>query len=204
MRAHACGLSTLDRSGTGLAQLVSLPVYSFVAGVTIDGEAEGDEVFVIIQRGAADLAIRHGNQPAGDVRLQAQGGARALYMPPHAAYRLNAITDCDIAYARAQPRQANCPAPAAFAPHADRLDIVGHATGMDLAFAVIAAGEPIALAHSGTMPERIVHLRAGAEPMRATLAGEPLEDWDTVALDAGESVRMQVVSGTADILTISA
>ncbi len=193
----------VDRSRTGFSNLVSLRVYSFARGAVIDGEAEGDEVFVVLMRGEADIAISQGGRQVGGFSLSLEGGSRAVYLPPRASYRLTAIADSDIAYARVAPLGTELPKPRAFAPIAERLDIIGHATGMDLAFSTLMAGETLGLAADGRSPERFVHLRA-ADEMRAIIAGESLGDWDTVALDAGEITIIKIETGAADILTISA
>lgn len=193
----------VDRSRTGFSDLVSLRVYSFARGAVIDGEAEGDEVFIVLMRGEADIAISQSDRQSSDFSLRRAGGARVVYMPPHASYRLTAKADSDIAYARVEPLGTQLPNPRAFAPAGERLDIIGHATGMDLALSTLMAGEAVGLAGDGYSPERFVHLRA-VDEIRAIIAGEPLVDWDTVALDDGEITTMKIETGAADVLTISA
>jgi len=188
----------IDRSVTGFSRLVALRVYSFAQGVAIDGEAEGDEVFIVLMRGRADIAISSGGHPHGPFLLRDDGGMRAVYMPPHAAYRLSAIDDCDIAYARVQPRGTTFRDVRGFAPTSGRLDIVGHADGMDLALVTLDAGPDL-----GRLPERFVHVRSD-NAFVATLCGERLGDWDSVAIDSGEAAVLDVQAGTADILIISA
>lgn len=193
----------IDRSQTGFARLVSLRVYSFAQGLVIDGEAEGDEVFIVLMRGQAGIAVSVDGGEVGAFSLDRNGGSRAVYLPPHAAYRLTATADCDIAYARVDPLAADLPAPRDFAPAGNRLDIIGHATGMDLVLATLGAGEQLAAAEDADARERLIHLRAAGE-MTASIAGEPLSDWDSVALDEGQNSLLEVATGAADILTISA
>lgn len=193
----------IDRSCTHFSNLVSLRVYSFVQGVTIDGDAEDDEVFIVLMRGQAKIMIAKDDNKTDTFSLHCDGGSRAVYMSPHASYRLTAGTNCDIAYARVEPLGTELPETRGFATTGNQLNIIGHATGMDLAFATVLAGEAIVPAEDGRSPERFVHLRA-ADEMRAIIAGEPLGDWDTAALDDGESATISVETGAADILTIRA
>ena len=193
----------IDRSRTGFSNLVSLRVYSFNESLVIDGEAEADEVFIVLMRGQAEIVVSRDGREVGGFSLRREGGSRAVYMPPRASYRLTAITDCDIAYARVQPWGTKFPGTCGFAPAADRLDIIGHAVGMELALATVQAGEDIGLAEGESSPERFIHVRSDDE-MTATLAGERLHDWDSAALDVGEGGLLEVQTGTADILLISA
>jgi hypothetical protein len=193
----------IDRSRTGFSNLVSLRVYSFAAGVGIDGEAEGDEVFIVLMRGAADIAISQDGRTVGAFSLRREGGTRIVYMPPHASYRLTAAADCDIAYARAEPSGTKLPEVRSFAPDADRLDVAGHATGMNLALATVRAGEVVGLCEDGQSPERFVHIRAG-DGTTATIGGDRLGDWDTAVLHDDEMDLIEIETGTAEILTVSA
>lgn len=194
----------IDRSRTGFSNLVSLRIYSFAAGVKIDGEAEDDEVFIVLMRGQADIVVSSGGGHVGDFPLAADGGPRAAYLPPEASYRLTAVTDCDVAYARVQPRHAEAPEAIGFAQVGDRLDIQGYAANMDLSLATVGAGEGFMLAgRDETAPERFVHVRA-IDGATATVAGERLADWDSAALSDGERAVLEVQDGSIDILTITA
>lgn len=192
----------IDRALTGFAKLVSLRVYAFDKGVVIDGEAEGDEVFIVLMRGRADVAVSSGGREAGSFSLQQAGGTRVVYMPPHAAYRLTAVSDCDVAYARAVPCGTNLPAACGFVPAPDRLDITGHALSMNVAIATVQAGKCVSLGEDGRSSECFMHIRSNG--MKATIAGERLHDWDSVAVADGESALLQVQAGSAEILTVSA
>lgn len=193
----------LDRSRTGFPKLVSLRVYSFRQGVVIDGEAEADEVFIVLMRGEAGIKVAMEGNEAGVFSIAGNGGPRAVYMPPEASYRLTAVTDCDIAYARVEPLGTTLPETRSFAPTGDQLEVVGHATGMDLAFATVRAGAVVGHDKDGRSPERFVHFRA-VDEMSAIVAGELVGDWDTIAFDDGESIIMKVEAGAADVLTVSA
>lgn len=191
----------IDRSSTGFSNLVSLRVYSFASGVVIDGDAEEDEVFIVLMRGLADVAVSSDGAQAGVFTLRVEGGARAVYMPPHASYRLTAVGDCDIAYARVQPISAPLPVAAGFGGTEDRLELIGYATGMDLTLATVGAGEHVGRDRSS--PERFVHVRSDDQGT-ATLAGQRLGDWDSAALAEGESFSLEGQTGTVDVLTVIA
>ena len=193
----------IDGANTCFSDLVSLRVYSFAEGVMIDGEAEEDEVFIVLLRGRADLIVSGDERRSGSFQLQRGGGSRVVYLPPHVSYRLSAITDCDIAYARGKPNGQKMPPVLGFTPGADRLDIIGHAVGMELALATVAAGHPAMFSNDAPLPERFIHVRSDGA-VTATIAGETMGNWDTVALNAGESALITVHTGTADILIISA
>lgn len=193
----------IDRSQSGFASLVSLRVYSFRAGVVIDGEAENDEVFVVLMRGKADIAVSSDGHPITDVSLAREDSIRAVYLPPHSSYRLTAATECDMAYARAEPVGAAVPRTRGFAMVAHRLDVPDHAVGMELALTTVAANEGNGSADHGRAGERFIHLRSD-DAMTATIAGQRLGNWDTVALTEGETALLEVDAGIADILTISA
>ena len=191
----------IDRARAGFKDLVAFRVYSFGAGLAIDGEAEDDEVFVTLMRGEADIAVSRSGAEVTDVPLRPAGGMRVVYLPPGSSYRLRSIADCDIAYARATPRGHRCPEPLGFAPADDKLDIAGHAVGMELSFGTTRPGS--APGPEGRSPERVVHVRTNGAADVA-IAGRRLEDWDTAALLTGESASLEVRSGTCDVLTISA
>jgi hypothetical protein len=193
----------IERSGTGFSDLVSLRVYRFARGVTIDGEAEDDEVFIVVMRGQAGIVITQADQAAEAFSLACDGGLRAVYMPPHAAYRLTAAGDCDIAYARARPTGVGLPPVRGFAVTGTRLEITGHAQAMDLALVAARAGEVIALGANGRWPERFVHVR-GDQAISVAFDGAHLGDWSTVALAVGEPGDMTVEAGTGEILLIAA
>lgn len=192
----------IDRARTGFAHLVSLRVYAFARGVAIDGEAEADELFIILMRGEAEIAVSSGGRAVAAFSLRHEGGLRAIYMPPNSSYHLSAVTDCDIAYARAAARGTRFPETRGFTPTGDRLDVVGLAVGMDLALVTVQAGQEVQ-ATSPRLPERFVHVRSDGAAS-AALAGEPLDDWDSAALRAGENAGLKVKTGMVEVLTISA
>jgi hypothetical protein len=193
----------IERSGSGLSDLVSLRVYTFAQGAIIGGEAEDDEVFIVVMRGEAGIAITQAARAAEAFTLTCDGALRAVYMPPHAAYRLTAARDCDIAYARARPDGPGFPPVRGFTATGTRLDITGHAQGMDCALIAARAGERIELGANGRLPERFAHVR-GDQAISVAFDGASLGDWSTVALAVGEPGDMTVEAGTGEILLIAA
>ena len=189
----------IDRSKAALERLVSLRVYSFASGVEIDGEAEGDEVFIVLMRGAADFAVDHGGARA-DFALRING-ERAIYMPPHASYHLRAVEDCDIAYARCDP-VGEGRAVRGFSAEGGRVSVADHAGGMELALQTLSVGRHPLVAANGGSPERFVHVRSNGGTIR--LGGERLGDWSSAILSDGERTVMEIEGNLIDILTISA
>ena len=190
----------IDRSKAALERLVSLRVYSFASGVEIDGEAEGDEVFIVLMRGAATIAVAKDGIGLGTFTLGEVGEDRVIYMPPHASYHLTAVSNCDIAYARCDP--AGEPAPVrAFAPVASSVSISGHAGGMELSLARVAPGTR-SIASGGGSPERFVHVRGDGGLLR--LGGGALGDWGSAILLQGDTEIAEIEGNSIDILMISA
>jgi hypothetical protein len=193
----------IDRSRTGFVDLVSLRVYSFVAGMVIDGLAEDDEVFIVAMDGKAAITVTPDGDQAEAFSLQRDDGSRAIYMPPRAAYRLTAITDCDIAYARVQPLTAQVPRARAFSAGAGGLEITDYATAMDLALCMVRAGEHLERSRDDALPERFVHVRS-RNGLVATLNGDTVEDWSSATLDQGGDMMLAVAAGAAEVLIIAA
>jgi hypothetical protein len=190
----------LDRHRAPLRNLVSLRVYSFARGIAIEGEAEGDEVFIALMRGAADFAIDRDSDASAIFALR-EDGRRALYMPPHACYRLHATEDCAIAYARCVPARADLPAAHAIA--ADGGITRGTASGMTLALARLDAGQAISAGDRNAAAERFVHVRASGDAA-LRLGGERLGDWDAAIIAEGETATIAAEGGAIDLLVVSA
>lgn len=190
----------IDQGVTGLDRLVSLRIYSFARGSVIDGEAEADEVFVTLLRGAADVAVMQDGRQIGDFALR-RGATCAVYLPPHAAYRLTAREDCDIAYARVREPASGAPAAAGFATHDGAVRVPSHAAGMQLVLERLAPGE--ALDGADAAPERFLHVRSDDGGV-GVLSGTRLADWQTAVLGDGERVTLTADGGHIDILQISA
>ncbi|WP_419807906.1 5-deoxy-glucuronate isomerase [Sphingomonas sp.] len=198
--AGPCARPTdVDQGRTGFSDLVSLRVYSFVQGMEIDGEAEDDEVFIVLMRGEADLVISSGSAMT-EIPLRHDGGSHVIYMPPSASYRLSAIRDCDIAYARTKPVGGDPRPPRGFAAKGGRLEIIGYATGMDVALATISAGETVDQVEPPS--ERFVHVRSD-DGGSASIGEHRLNDWDTIAVGSGERVLLKGHAGSVDMLMIT-
>lgn len=193
----------IDQRITQFSNLVSLRVYSFAKGVEINGEAEEDELFIVLVRGHVDVDVNSG--AAGAFSLRTDGGARAVYLPPHDVYSLRPGSDADVAYARARPLAGHARRPAAaFMPVADTLSVVGYAESMDISLTRLASGASFAPEGiGGALPERLVHVRSNDGGL-AVVADRRLADWETLGLGPAESVKMRAERGSIDVLTVAA
>ena len=95
----------IDPQKTGFNRLVSLRIYAFTAGQVIYGEAEGDEVIIVLLQG--DLTVKVTGQQTATRALSGRhtvfgGPAQAVYLPPGYSYRLELRTGAEVAYARAR------------------------------------------------------------------------------------------------------
>lgn len=180
----------IDRSLTGFSDLVSLRIYEFAEGRAIDGEAEEDEVLVVLLAGAVSIAVTGRHEAA--FRLDADGDW-AIYLPPHHHYRLTPLTSATVAYVRARPRAAA--APRAFRPMAGVLAIDEPAERLRLRVLPLE-GETDASAGLGDRTERLVHLTGPAK------AGDrELSPGHTLAFAPGESAH---VKGEGELLVVAA
>ena len=178
----------IDQSVTGFRDVVSLRIYDFAAGTVIDGEAEGDEVLIVLLAGAATVAIA--GPAEAEFRLDADGDW-AAHLPPLHHYRLEPIADATVAYARARPLAAL--APMAFAPTGGVLSI--DATALRLRLRSLGA-EADASAGLDAGLERLVHLTGPAR-----VDGAALPPAHTLALSPGDTAR---VSGEGEALAVAA
>ena len=120
----------IDETKTGFSRLKSLRVYRFSAGQAIEGESEGDEVYVTALSGAADLEITGTHPLTTELRP-----GRVVYMTPGHAYRLTPQAETLVAYARAAAEgRVGC-----------RLEAGTEGQGEHLGIArvVLAPGEPL-------------------------------------------------------------
>ena len=184
----------LDRTSVALNTLVSLRVYSFPQGAAIDGEAEEDEVFVVLMQGAADITIRAAGQAHGPSALRRHGGVAAVYLPPHASYRLEAVRDCDVAYARARPRGTPA-SPCGFRLDGDVVTAADHATAM-----AMSLGPDVP--HVDAAAERFVHVRSATGGC-VRLGDAAVGDWETAVL-TGEDPPAKAFATNCTALTITA
>jgi len=95
----------VDAAATGFTRLRSLRVDSLSAGQVVRGEAEDDEVCVVVLDGRATLEVRGPTCAsfAGEGRSSPfEGEPLAVYLPPGHGYVLTVHEDAEVAYARAQ------------------------------------------------------------------------------------------------------
>lgn len=183
----------IDQSATGFRDLVSLRIYEFDDGAAIDGEAEEDEVLIVLLAGAAAVAVT-GEHEAG-FRLDADGDW-AIYLPPRHHYRLEPLTPATIAYARARASAAS--APRAFRPMGGVLAIDEPARRLRLRLLPLA-GETDASAGLGEDLERLAHLTGPATVLGSD--GQDLPPAHTLALSPGDGARL---TGDGELLAVAA
>ena len=186
----------IDQAVSGFADLVSLRIYAFPAGETIHGDAEEDELFIVLLRGRAKVAIDHGGTEVASFAMNADGGTRAAFLPPDASYRLTTETATDVAYARTRPASGWQVMPAGFATTAGRLSVPDHARGMAIDLVPLARGETLTVP---TGVERLVHAAMG----NITVAGAEVGEWQNAALAPGDTGPI-VASASADVLLVTA
>jgi 5-deoxy-D-glucuronate isomerase len=165
---------------TGFTTLKTLRIYRFAAGVTIDGESEGDEVWIVPLEGEIAMAITGAHPLAARLSL-----SDALYMPPYHGYRLTPSVPATVAYARAAA-QGLYPTQLAG----------GQTEHLAQAQVYLAEGEAL-VCESGA--ERLIHVAAG----RLAVAGRPVIAGQTLALAAGEAAPITAAMA-AQVLVVSA
>ena len=180
----------IDQSTTGFRNLVSLRIYEFADGITIDGEAEADEVLVVLLAGAVSIAVT-GAHEAG-FQLDADGDW-AIYLPPHHHYHLRPLTPATVAYARARPSSGS--APRAFRPVAGLLAIEEPTQRLRLRL-LPHEGETDASAGLGEDVERLAHLTGPAR-----VGDRELPPSHTLALSPGEGAHLM---GEGELLAVAA
>jgi len=95
----------VDREATGFTRLHSLRVHAFSAGQVIRGEAEDDEVCVVVLDGRATIEVTGPTAATFDGegrRSPFRGDPLAVYLPPGHGYVLTIHEDADVACARAR------------------------------------------------------------------------------------------------------
>lgn len=167
----------IDQSKTGFSRLVSLRIYSFVPGPPILGEAEGDEVAIVVLNGRCEIAVTGAR--AETFVLDASEGARAIYLPPNHHYKLSPLSNVDVAYSRARST-IEC-APRSFGGTA--LADEGAFESLGFTLSTLPAGKRTNL--GGASAERLVFVQS-AKPV---VIGEKaqLASWDCLALKPGEA-----------------
>ena len=175
----------IDQSVTGFSDLVSLRIYDFAEGATINGEAEGDEVLIVLLAGAVDIGVTGPHE--ADFRLEADGDW-AIYLPPDHHYALTPIVPAMVAYARARPSVAT--APRAFGPEEGTLVVDGTAERLRLRLSA-PEGEADASFGLDESLERLVHVNAPGRLLHAG-QGVTLGAMDTIVLAPGERALLSL------------
>lgn len=95
----------IGRDVTGFERL-TLRGYRFDRGHVIDGEAEGDEVAIVLVQGRVRIDVADSSGASqGSWSLEGRATpfaapARGVYLPPGFSYRLDALEPAEVAYAR--------------------------------------------------------------------------------------------------------
>lgn len=173
----------IDETVTGFKTLKSLRIYSFEAGQTIEGESEGDEVYVIPIGGAIEMKISGASSLSA---ILSADGVRALYMTPDHAYELTPKSPVQVAYARAA-------ANGAVACHAVSGTTGDAAEILRFSLLDLAQGETLEQNQSG---ERLIHLVAGSARVNGAEASAP----QTIALQKGEAATVKAKTATTLLL----
>ena len=215
----------IDQAITGFTKLRTLRVYRFDQGSVINGYAEEDEVFIVVMAGSIELTIIA--DPSDDLSspaiLSAPSGSEgvvcAAYLPLHAAYKLVALSESEVAYARASSvgtRRAevfSSPAQAGASDivllleetrYAERLRfrlVHFDAQRRDLVFAPIHESE--------AMCESLVYLSTATPAAKdiASLYGNNetpiwLDSSDVVAAEPGERLTLHIARGSSGLVLI--
>jgi hypothetical protein len=179
----------IDRAVTGFRDLVSLRIYDFADGTLIDGEAEEDEVLVVLLTGAVTIDVTGPHEAA--FRLDADGDW-AIYLPPHHHYQLRPLAPATIAYARARPSSAS--APRAFRPLNGVLSVEEGPERLRLRLLPLE-GETDASAGLPHDAERLVHVTGPAQ-----VGDRRLPPMHTLALPPGENAHL---TGEGEMLVVA-
>lgn len=111
----------VGRDATGLDHL-SMRAYDFRAGQVIDGEAEGDEVVIVLLSGCVEIQIV-GTDVDETYELAGrespfEAPPHTVYLPPHHRYQLRMDRDATVSYSRVKAQGGRKPfhVPAADTP----------------------------------------------------------------------------------------
>ncbi len=179
----------IDQTVTGFSDLVSLRIYTFAKGSVIDGEAEGDEVYMVLLSGTATVKVSGADNAHF---LLSETGTRAIYLPPHHAYQLSLTEEASVAYARAVPVHPNKPAGFDAAIGSQILADPGHADRLHMSLQAISRDENLEF-ESGER-ETLVFSTADTAKNAA---------WSTLALEPGEGAGLRAANDGL-VLTVSA
>ncbi|WP_210530128.1 5-deoxy-glucuronate isomerase [Rubellimicrobium arenae] len=185
----------IDRAATGFSDLLSLRIYDFADGTTVRGEAEEDEVLVVLLAGAVSIAVTGGPEEVA-FQLDADGDW-AVYLPPRHHYELVPLVPATVAYARARPHGGS--APRAYRPVEGLLAIEEPVERLRLRLLSLA-GETDASAGLGSEVERLVHV-TGPATLTHGAGTQELPPGHTLALPPGENAH---VTGEGEVLVVAA
>lgn len=180
----------IDRADTGFQDLLSLRIDEFADGAAIEGEAEADEVLVVLLAGAVAIAVTGLHE--AEFRLDADGDW-AIYLPPRHGYRLQPLAPSTVAFARARPSAFH--PPRAFRPMQGILAIDKPAERLRLRLLPLE-GETDASAGMPLDCERLVHLTGPAR-----IGDRELPPAHTLVLAPGENAH---ASGDGELLAVAA
>jgi hypothetical protein len=212
----------IDKQRTGFANLRSLRIYRFGAGVAIDGHAEEDEVFVVALEGSVAFTAKdEGGEEVGVFHLSAPDRSQtvtcAAYLPPNAAYHLVAENDAIIAYARATPPTGAAPAAfrASGSPDDKAVQILlderTYAQRLELKLlhvdAAAGALEFQPVSGQEATQEALVHLQhlagvSSLEVSNADAGTAKLTSWETLALLPGETPTIHFPQGSSALVLV--
>ncbi len=208
----------IDQTHTGFDTLRTLRIYRFAPPQVIVGQAEEDEVYIVVLTGTVDLKVRseHWSSNATEFVVTAANdrshAACAAFLPPHAEYTLTPRTNSDVAYARARPATSREPGLFAAAPRLEEdgvcvlLDESKHAERLRIRLLHVGVGGRSSaltpIRESDPMGEALIHVRT-APAQSATQLEAPgmpasmLESWDTIAAAPGERPTLRVAPGSS-------
>lgn len=164
---------------TGFKSLKSLRIYRFQPGVAIDGESEGDEVWIVPLEGQVALTIFGPHPLQATLSANASG---ALYMTPDHAYRLTPDSAAIVAYARSAA-EGHVATHLAGGVEGARSEHLTHALQN------LADGETL---DTDRTKERLVHVVAG----RLKVDGQTVLASQTAAFAAGEAAEMRAAEAS--------
>lgn len=181
----------IDQSLTGFDRLVSLRIYTFADGTTIDGEAEDDEVYIVLLSGAATIAASGAH--AASFTLS-ETGERAIYLPPDHHYHLEPRGETSIAYMRAKPGRALPPAGFSAREGREILPNPGHADRLKLRLVALTPDTQISV--GSDTEEQLAFVS-----VRFTAGGTTHDAWTTLALAPGE--RAEIAAAEAGFMLVA-
>jgi hypothetical protein len=176
----------IDQSVTGFGRLVSMRIYTFASGTTIEGEAEDDEVYIVLLKGRARFEVSGEHDAEYDLD---ESGTRMVYLPMGHHYRLKPLAHAEIAYMRAKPKGVKPPKGFAASSVPEIVADPGHADTLGVRLIQIGPDAPLALDPSPS--ERLI-MTTGA----ANSAQGPMIAGSTLALGEGEDATIRAKEPT--------